>query len=819
MLRQSPYSAQFPTLLWGIVCFFCLSFGESSFLLMSTFLLLILTFHVILFRENNWISGKPISFYLLLAFVFLQGVCIFFALSTKLAYLEYCKLLSSLSFALLLLSQKKTVTELLHILLLPVTLASFLSIDLIGTRWFSGLFQTIMGIFTSDYEALTGLETGVRINSILNMPNVFAGVAGIAVLFSLGMVLECKQTKMRCCYLFSLYWNSLAFVLVFSMGGTAMLALSFLLYLLLEKKKIPLLILMIETLLTVLFAVFPIFITSFQAWEKVNLLPLLLGTVGSLLFCGLHLLVGEKVSKISLEKKWNPLPFFLLVFTLVLVFSVTAFLWTGPLYISEGETVKRSAYPEAGDYALRVNSSAMLSVRIESQNLADAMQHTETILYNGEIAGDVTFTVPEDSIVVHFHFKGKSDGTIQSATLSNGDSLMLRQYLLPGFVTTRLQGLQANENLIQRLVFFQDGLTVWRDRPLLGSGLGAFESSLYRIQDFYYVTRFVHNHYIQILLEFGVIGLGLFLSFCGSLLFLLGKAYKKSTALTACSLTVFFFSLTHAAVEMTWSHGNFSLIMFLALAVFFLQTEENTSLEEEDCIEETAEETASSQKITEEIAEEIAEKTSHEKGKETKELPRNSRQSPTVGMPQIEFYTQSILLSFLFLFMLLQCAYFNANLLVRSDDAPEAFLKNVEIAIFLDPFTKDDHRLSYLSYVGNTTNDIWHMQAEAYISQLSPENSNVQAFYIAEYYLKQGNTKKAIDYLVLSGVNGGSHPNIWNSLFEMLLEQERKQEEILFSLALNAVYETMCAWDASHLGSAQLSEEVETYLVKKGIIL
>ena len=82
--------------------------------------------------------------------------------------------------------------------------------------------------------------------------------------------------------------------------------------------------------------------------------------------------------------------------------------------------------------------------------------------------------------------------------------------LLPGFVANRLQGLSANENAIQRLVFFEDGMKLWQRSPLFGLGLGAFENGIKSVQSFYYETKYAHNHYIQTMVETGVIGLALF---------------------------------------------------------------------------------------------------------------------------------------------------------------------------------------------------------------------------------------------------------------------------------------------------------------------
>lgn len=81
--------------------------------------------------------------------------------------------------------------------------------------------------------------------------------------------------------------------------------------------------------------------------------------------------------------------------------------------------------------------------------------HTSTELYRGEASG-AQFAVPEDSLVVYFNFSAPETVRVESVTYQNEEasgSVPLGYRLLPGFIANRLQGLFANENAIQRVVF------------------------------------------------------------------------------------------------------------------------------------------------------------------------------------------------------------------------------------------------------------------------------------------------------------------------------------------------------------------------------
>lgn len=113
-------------------------------------------------------------------------------------------------------------------------------------------------------------------------------------------------------------------------------------------------------------------------------------------------------------------------------------------------------------------------------------------------------------------------------------SCLLGYTLLPEFAANRIQGLWANQNFIQRLVFFRDGLKLWQASPLIGWGVGGVEGQLTSVQSFYYESKYIHNQFIQIMDEAGVLGLAAFVGMLGSAVWMLTRRRKDADRCWPC---------------------------------------------------------------------------------------------------------------------------------------------------------------------------------------------------------------------------------------------------------------------------------------------
>jgi tetratricopeptide (TPR) repeat protein len=79
----------------------------------------------------------------------------------------------------------------------------------------------------------------------------------------------------------------------------------------------------------------------------------------------------------------------------------------------------------------------------------------------------------------------------------------------------------------ERLVFFEDALKIARDYPLLGTGGRGWNAVYKKYQGYHYTSTEVHNHYLQVLVEKGALGLTAFLNIWAAALMTTLNLLKK----------------------------------------------------------------------------------------------------------------------------------------------------------------------------------------------------------------------------------------------------------------------------------------------------
>ena len=447
-----------------------------------------------------------------------------------------------------------------------LAVVSWLCIDASSWQLPARGFSALMGLFHSNYPLDTiGYETGVRITGIFSNANVSAGMIAFGLVIGLYLYKTADREKGRTAAAVMLGVEALAFFLSFSMGAMAAFGVTCLVYVLCAGKgrRLPLFLLMLECVAVTLvcgFAAYPFLGTG-------RILPDLLAFVCGGAIWVLDRFVGRRIAS-ALENRGKVVGVAGGVMAaLAVLYVALAMNVTGGTTLNGVESLHRAVYPAPGGYTVTVDGIDA-QVQVYTQNEAQLMMHTNTVLYEGALS-DAAFTVPEDSRVVWFVLSG--DGDLNAVTLSDGTELPLGYKLLPGFAANRLQGLRANQNFIQRLVFFQDGVKLWEESPLIGWGVGGVEGQITSVQSFYYESKYIHNQVIQIMDEAGVFGLASFLFLLGSALWTLVRRRKEEDPIFPMLAACLTMMICHSMTEVVWSAQMYQVVVYVIFAVLIIR--------------------------------------------------------------------------------------------------------------------------------------------------------------------------------------------------------------------------------------------------------
>lgn len=699
----------------------------------------------------------------LAAFVLMDCISTQYAIAGKFALNEFLKVISALGITVILLiaapeGKERGTRWIATVLACVSAIMALVSIDLLSTHILSDAVFRLLDIFSTDFESVGGVEAGVRMTSMFMNPNIFAGCVGIGVLLSLGLAASADDRGECLAQCALLYVNSLAFVLAFSMGATLAISVAFLVYLLLEQRerRSASLMLMVGTLALSLAAALVISQTSLQDWDGFDAVPIVCVLLGAAALALLHCFVLRRLDRLPFFQNMAVPGVALGLVGVIVVYALAAWNLTGDITLEADETLRRSAYPDAGEYVLHIDSDRPLSVMIESQNQVETMMHTSTVVYEGNANGAV-FTVPDGSLVIYFHFTAKEQTHIQAAAYegdAGSGTISLDYRLLPGFISNRLQGLLANENAIQRFVFFSDGLKIFRRSPIIGLGMGSFESTIKSAQSFYYETKYAHNHYIQVLLECGVIGLLLFLGIfvaSGVSVYRAFRAKETKAPLLGALAGALVFMMLHAAVEVVFSSYPYLPFAFSVIALIGLSCDDGR-------------------------------------------LPERVRTISLLGIG----VTAAV-------FAVMTAENIWALQMMRANMT----FDSVEQAAKMDRFEWADYLLTYVDQSTSAeADDEVRQKAVVYAGRLAKLQSNSTPFHLARYYFRTGDTENAFAMLEKYVMYVSSDERTWNAAFHML----EQYDDGSYHQEVIRIFEMMEAWNAENIGTVVPDDIAMAYI-------
>ena len=723
---------------------------------------------------------------LLLGYAAFSWVTIFWAMSGKFHLREGSKLLIAVFFFLLVAMHKKFDGAFARRVMGAIAgisaIYALLSIEAVST----GLTKTLLARLPAlDAEKIVFQNS--RLNGIFGNANIEASIYAIGIFCAVALVCGAERKWQRILFTVTLSFSAFAFLLVFSMGAIACFIAAVAAYLIFAGKGRS------AALLRMLSAAVPTLVCGFIAFALLNsersalVLALLLANAG--VSALLELTVSARLSAVL--ERHEKLAFGVLIAVALgaAVYIVAALKVTGPYTF--GSFIDRSVRLSAGEHTVTVEADGEVTGWIYSWDTLGMLTGERTSLHYGKVEQEVTIHVPEGSEICGFNFSAEPGVTIYRAVIDGVQEIPLNFRLLPGFAANRLQTISASSSPIIRAMYRQDALRLWRFSPVVGNGIGAFETGVTSVQDYPYETRYVHQHYLQVLLEDGVIGLALFAGALAAMLLALWKKRKQTPE------SQYYWLYPALCAEFVMNGLQMCWDVSMSMIVFLCMTYALYGLIVATCAEPFAEKAAAE--------ENGKKKKAQAKGPDTSLLARN------IGIG----FTAVVLLTL--------CgnlyATSKANAPVGSTDE---FMSNLSAAARLDLYEHNDQKLSYVVASLNEGGEAYRAQADEYAAQLAGAQSNTIPRYLVGYYLQTEQYDKAIDEAILGASYSASDADTWDdcaallneALFQNMLTPLLTEERAALMAKLTEYYDALQAYNASALVPVELSESAQAFFDK-----
>ena len=575
-----------------------------------------------------------------------------------------------------------------------------------------------------------GIYFSGRLSGIFGNSNIESSIYALGLLFALALLSDAREKRTRVLWAVMLSFNTYAFLLAVSRGAMVFLAVSAVVYLFFaQANRANVMFRLLEALVPAILCMF--FASRFSGIQSVALLVIML--INAALTVGIDLSCSEKLTKIL--KKHSKITFGIPIAAILLaIIYISVGLHTSGIH-TFGSSLYREKTLTPGLHTMQFDADAPINLTIYTVNREQVILGGGDLLFAGDVDAHnaATFTVPQDSTACRFYFSSEEGNVLRSVTIDNSQKLILSYKLFPAFIASRIpSSFSADSSAVTRVVLAQTGLRLFRQSPIIGNGIGAFETGITSVMDFPYETNHSHNQYVEILLEEGVIGFVLFVGALVSMAIALwkkrrqpedGELYRLYPALCA--------EFTMVVLQMFWD-------VSMSLGVFLCCVYTLFGLIVLICAEPL--------------------RTSVEKNKLTpaKKTPLGVRLA-CITLPA--------------LFMVTLCVNMYAQYLIRQPtETLDAHMKNFSTAAKLDLYEKNDAMLSYVMMSLNDETGIYREQADAYAQRLSTEQSNQIPTNLEEYYLATGQYGPAVDMAKLGAAYSASDPKSWNQLTARLKE-------------------------------------------------
>ncbi len=682
--------------------------------------------------------NRPIPF-VVASYVIFLGISTLYANAGKFAINEYIKVIVGFSIYIFIYyasKKKDTIRLILGTITTYTVLSCLMAIEGATLAMIApAIEEMIFGIDIPDFSTwLSG-----RLYGPFGNPNVFVSALGVSLFLSLYLYLTEENKKYK--YIQGIYLVIMAtsLLLAFSLGGTFSLALSVIGFLLFTKDKER-----IKGIVCILFVLLIAFLGLFlitPLLDNSSAIAFIVLAVLSAAFIFAEKFWGEKLTETLYQNAKKVWLAFVVLVVLGVAVIIAVFTLESSLTLDTDRWYYRSLYPEHGENRVEVittQSTSDSKISVFTKDMSQIMTGDRTSIYKGDLnAGKNSFEliIPEgtEETLIAIYTEGQAE--IESAVFYGATEtvpIALNYTLLPENIENRLQGLRTNDSFLIRNEYIKDGFSLFMQSPIIGHGLGGFENAIQSVQRYGYETKYAHNHFMQMLVDTGIIGFSIYAALLIVSIYALIKLRGKedlSPYLFGALLMIIF----HGSSEFSMSRVDF---LPYAFAVFALIS----ALHYSD--------------------------TAFIKGRAK------------------NFVTPIVLLSMSVFSVLLL-----GNIVASSSvSAGGAHIDIIHENISIDVYDTNDYMLAYVMYSSSSSDPEVLEDAEKYLERLEKAKSNSVHSQLATYYIAQNNPEKAFERLISHIDYSPYNETFWNNAIEIYLETILNTENIENTYSNREIY-------------------------------
>lgn len=435
-----------------------------------------------------------------------------------------------------------------------------------------GIDRINFNVFQKFYDiSLSSQVFDTRMTSTLGYWNaVFAYIVSLMII-ALGKYLSTENKKVAGLYAMYICLAMYAFYFCNSRAGMIIFALVFIAYLIKLKnvnKAIQSILLLIFTYGLVL------------VFDKINTaynthITVIAGVTITLIATYFFSTILKKIDNIEIK---NVKRSALIIIALLLI-GGTAYIAIAKNYSEPFDMEKWGKLVAL--YDLKSNNKYKMKIDLESENgkqltvkifQVDIQRHKQCIY-------EQTYTTKEGKILEEFEIETKPENIekieIQFIGLDskqwtfnkiyiNGKEDIVNYKYLPNSIMRLTKTLKLNTlSVTERLSMYRSGFQLFLEHPIVGNGAKTFANMSEKVREYGYGTMEVHSFYMDILMDYGLIGVAACFSIIGITIYNFIKRKDKNNIVTISIFTSWIFVAIHTMFD-------FDLAYMLTLANFYI---------------------------------------------------------------------------------------------------------------------------------------------------------------------------------------------------------------------------------------------------------